>query len=255
MSKKFLTEHLNQVFTHRRNSAEKKLAEQNALLATNPPNSQQNENAALKEQQDRIAQEQLILKAKQAMTIRENEVYRLQQESATKKRIAQDQLQKEKELVEQQAAALRIEQEHLAREKSTLRLEREQVLLRIQEQATRDQEALKAQQEADAKDRLTREQSQKEKSEQEQENLRIEREAIDEKQVTLIEERQQITQMRAILELERQELETEKAEQEKILKYYEIPLGDPNEAPQELLNDTNEDADYCIVSLAGEDAI
>lgn len=118
MSKKFLTEHINQVLTHRRNSAEKKLAEQNALLATNPPNFRQSENTALKEQQDRIAQEQLILKAKQEVTIRENEVYRLEQESASKKRIAQDQLQKEKELVEQQAIDLRIEQEKISREKS-----------------------------------------------------------------------------------------------------------------------------------------
>jgi hypothetical protein len=119
MSKKFLTEHINQVLTHRRNSAEKKLAEQNALLATNPPNFRQSENTVLKEQQDRIVvQEQLVLKEKQAVTIRENEVRRLQQESASKKRIAQDQLQKEKELVEQQAIDLRIEQEKISREKS-----------------------------------------------------------------------------------------------------------------------------------------
>jgi hypothetical protein len=128
MSKQFLTQHLNQVITHRKNSAEKKQAEKNALLATTPPDSRQIENPSLKEKLDHIVvQEQLVLKEKQAVTIRENEVYRLEQEAATKKRIAQDQLQKEKELVEQQAIALRIGQEHLAKEKLALTEEQERV--------------------------------------------------------------------------------------------------------------------------------
>jgi hypothetical protein len=215
MSKKFLTEHINQVFTHRRNSAEKKLTEQNSLLATNPPNFQQSENAALKEQQNRIAQEQLILKAKQAVTIRENEVYRLEQEAATKERMAQEQLRKEKEQVEQRLITLRIEQEIVEKGKITLKLEQEQILLRIKEQESREQEAFK-------------------------ENQQI-------KEVLEL-EREQLVRMQRMQQEEKDQLARARVEQEKIKEEINIPI-------QKLLVAEIEvnDEDYYIVPLTGED--
>jgi hypothetical protein len=215
MSKKFLTQHINQVFTHRRNSTEKKLTEQNSLLATNPPNFQQSENAALKEQQNRIAQEQLILKAKQAVTIRENEVYRLEQEAATKERMAQEQLRKEKEQVEQQGIVLRIEQEIVEKGKITLKLEQEQILLRIKEQESREQEAFK-------------------------ENQQI-------KEVLEL-EREQLVRMQRMQQEEKDQLARARVEQEKIKEEINIPI-------QKLLVAEIEvnDEDYYIVPLTGED--
>ena len=155
MSKQFLTQHLNQVLTHRRNSAEKKLAEQNALLATNPPNFRQSENAALKEQHDRIVvQEQSVLKEKQAVTIRENEVYRLQQESAIKERIVCEQLQKEKEQVAQQVIALRIEQEKISREKIALREEQDAIEQEAFRERQQIREALELEREQLAREKM-----------------------------------------------------------------------------------------------------
>jgi len=200
MSKKFLTEHINQVFIHRRNSAEKKLAEQNSLLATNPPNFQQSEIAVLKEQQDRIAQEQLVLKEKQVVTIRENEVYRLEQESATKKRIAQDQLQKEKELVVQQAIALRIEQEHLAREKLALTEEQERV--------ARNEEVFR----------------------EKQQNMVRTQEAFEL-------ERDQLVRMQRVQQEERDQLARARVEQEKIKEEINIPIQELLVAEKEVNNE------------------
>jgi hypothetical protein len=215
MSKKFLTQHINQVFTHRKNSTEKKLDGKNAPITITPPNSQQNENAVLKEQQGRIAQEQLILKAKQAMTIRENAVYRLQQESANKERIVCEQLKKEKEQVEQRLITLRIEQEIVEKGKITLKLEQEQILLRIKAQESREQEAFK-------------------------ENQQIKK--------VLELEREQLVIMQRVQQEERDQLARARVEQEKIKEEINIPI-------QKLLVAEIEvnDEDYYIVPLAGED--
>ena len=272
MSKKFLTQHLNQVSAHRRSGTEKKLAEQKAILTANPPNFRQSENTALKEQQDRIAQEQLVLKAKQAVVIRENEVYRLQQESATKERIVCEQLKKEKEQVVQQVIALRIEQEIVDKANITLKLE--------QEQATRDHKAFRESQQNTAKMQealeLERDQLASEEREtfaQEREALRIEREAVAKERISLREEQeraveneealrerqQNITKMQEALELERERIVKEQQEREQLAKVraeQEKTKAEINIPVQELLvaeKGVDADDDYYIVPLAGED--
>ena len=236
MSKKFLTEHLNQVFTHRRNSAEKKLTEQNSLLATNPPNFQQSENAALKEQQDRIAQEQLILKAKQAMTIRENEVYRLQQESATKERIVCEQLQKEKEQVAQQVIALRIEQEKISREKIALREEQDAIEQEAFRERQQIREALELEREQLAREKMLLIAEQKKAEERINESMQ---ELAVRNEEALREGKQNIDKRQEAVELN--------LKREKIVTEQQVQ----NELEGPVLE--GEDEDYYFVPLAGED--
>jgi hypothetical protein len=269
MSKKFLTEHINQVLTHKKNSAEKKLAEQNALLATNPQNVQQTETPSLKEKLDHIVvQEQLVLKEKQAVTIRENEVYRFEQEAATKERMVREQLQKEKEQVEQQVIALRLEQEKIAKEKISLRLEQEQVLLRIQEQDAIEQEAFRERQQIREALELEREQLAREKmlliAEQKKAEERINEsiqelavrneEALRERQQNIAKmqeafelnlERERIAKEQQVQQEERDQLARARVEQERIKEEINIPVQIAEHEP--------EDEDYYIVPLAGED--